>query len=250
MLSQDLLLLLDATPAPPPPPPPPPTPTPVPSPTPTPAPQPVVDEYRSISLRVCNLALGELRAPQIIDIAEETAEARECSRYYPQCLSLLLERFDWSFATRIQSLAQYSSHQRSNEWLYAYALPTDCGTPKRLMPSDLPSYGYYHPSDRPLLERQGFIVEAGILYANVPNAVLEYSAKSIPETDMPAVFVDALAYSLASRLAVPLRDSRELKGELLKQAELSTQRAMADDMNRQPNTDQWTFDEVTWARGG
>ena len=199
----------------------------------------------AISIPICNLALGELRASAIADIAEDSIEAQNCARYYPQCLKLLLERHDWSFATRIASLAELSVNPRSSEWLHAYALPADCATPKRLVP----------PSDGalacwPVEWGQAFIVEAGLLYTHLQGATLEYSAADVPETVMPALFADALAYALAARLAVPIRDSREMKGQLLQQAELAATRAMADDENREPRHDVPFTDEVTVARGG
>jgi len=199
----------------------------------------------AISIPICNLALGELRAAAIADIAEDSIEAQNCARYYPQCLKLLLERHDWSFATRIASLAELSVNPRASEWLHAYALPVDCATPKRLVP---PAGGALVPWS--IEWSQAFIVEAGLLYSQLPDAILEYSAADIPEAVMPALFADALAFALAARLAVPIRDSREMKGQLLQQAELAASRAVADDENREPRRDIPFSDEVMMARGG
>jgi hypothetical protein len=212
----------------------------------------------AVSINVCNLALAELRAKYISDIDQTGVEAESCRIAYPQCLSLLLETHDWSFATKIATLAAYGSNTRESEWGYAYALPTDMATAKRLVPSGvLGSYAdraYYYPCEdiRALTwdRAQAFIVEAGVLYSQIPDAILEYSANTLDEVNMSAAFKDALVYSLASRMAVPIRDDRTLKGELLKQAELATQRAVADDMNRQPQRDASYSDEVTYARAG
>ncbi|WP_034159133.1 hypothetical protein [Sphingomonas sp. ERG5] len=194
----------------------------------------------AISISICNLALGELRAPPIADIDEHSVEARECARYYPQCLTSLLERHEWSFATKIATLAALIVNPRHGEWVYAYGLPADLATAKRLVP----------PEGAAVVGgRQPFIVEAGILFAQVPGAVLEYSTNNIAEAVMPAMFIDALAFALAARLAVPVRDSREAKGQLLQQAEIAAQRAIADDRNRQPQHDLAFVDEVTVVRG-
>ncbi len=198
----------------------------------------------AVSITICNLALGELRASAIADIGEDSIEAQNCARYYPQCLKLLLERHDWSFATRIAPLAALSVNPRASEWLNAYALPADCATPKRLVP---PANGVL--ACWPVEWGQAFIVEAGLLYTQVPGAILEYSSADISEAVMPALFADALAYALAARLAVPIRDSREMKGQLLQQAELAATRAMADDENRAPQRDVPFSDEVMMARG-
>lgn len=203
----------------------------------------------AVSISICNLALGELRAPSIVDIDEQTLEAGECKRYYGHCLKLLLERFDWSFATRIAPLAQRVDNERASEWRYAYTLPADLATAKRLFPPmALPTGSLISPPFA--VSGQPYVIEAGILYSQVPGAILEYSAKDISEAAMPALFSDALVYALAARLAVPLRDDRKVKGELLQQAELAAQRAMADDTNRQANRDQDAPDEVAAVRAG
>ena len=133
----------------------------------------------------------------------------------------------------------------ASEWLHAYALPADCATPKRLVPPLDGTLACW-----PIEWGQAFIVEAGLLYTQVPAAILEYSSADVPEAVMPALFADALAYALAARLAVPIRDSREMKGQLLQQAELAAMRAMADDENREPRRDLPFSDEVMAARSG
>jgi len=202
----------------------------------------------AISITICNLALGELRAPAIVDIDEATTEAAECRRYYAHCLRLLLERFDWSFATRIATLAELAVNPRPSEWAHAYMVPATLATAQRLVP---PATGWpVAAGDVPVAPILGraFIIEDGVLFSQVPGAILEYTTREIGEADMPALFGDALAYALAARLAVPLRDSRETKGQLLQQAEVAAQRAIADDINRQPNRDIRTVDEVAAAR--
>jgi len=203
----------------------------------------------AISITVCNLALGELRAPPIADIDEPTTEAAECRRYYAHCLKLLLERFDWSFATRVATLAELSVNPRASEWAHAYALPADMATAQRLVP---PLNGW--PGGAAILPAvpvlaQPFIIEGGVLFSQMRSAILEYTTRDVAEADMPGLFSDALAYALAARLAVPLRDSRETKGQLLQQAEIAAQRAIADDINRQPHRDVRSPDEVAAVRG-
>ena len=200
----------------------------------------------AVSIPICNMALGELRAQPIADIVEQSLEARECARYYPQCLAVLLERHDWSFATKIASLALLYTNPRIDEWLYAYGLPADFADVKRVLPS-LTASNY--PFCVPRNATVPYIIEAGVLYTSVENARLEYSPSAIPDARMTAMFIEALTIALAAKLAVPIRDSRETKGELLKQAEVMAQRAIADDRNRQPQREEQS-DEVADARHG
>lgn len=203
----------------------------------------------AISINICNLALGELRAGSITDINEDSVEAANCGRFYPQCLKLLLERYEWSFATALAALALLTDNPRSSEWLFAYALPANMANAKRLVPPDLvPLITSAMPSHA--IVGHPYIIEAGVLYSQVPGAVLEYSINDLDESVMPAMFIDALTYALAARLAVPTRDQRQIKGELLQQAEVAVQRAIADDANRQSQRQEEGFDEVALVRGG
>ena len=190
----------------------------------------------TISITVCNLALGELRAPPIVDIAEDSLEARECARYYPQCLRILLERHDWAFANRRAALGELAVNDRAKEWAHAYILPAGCATALRLVTAHGGAVD--------------FIVENRTLYTQLADAVLEYAANDVTDSEMSGLFVDALAFALAARLAVPIRDSREIKGQLLQQAEIAWQRAVAEDRNRQPERDAAGIDTVALVRLG
>jgi hypothetical protein len=203
----------------------------------------------AISIPICNMALGELRAGSITDINEDSVEAGKCALYYPQALKLLLERYEWSFATRIATLALLTDNPRASEWTFAYGLPTDLATPKRLVPPGTQTQSSALSPPYPVIG-QPYIVEAGILYTHTPGAILEYSTNDLDESVMSGMFIEALAASLAAKLAVPLRDSTQLKGQLLQQAEVEAQRAIADDANRQPQHQDWGEDEVGMVRAG
>lgn len=212
----------------------------------------------AVSITICNLALGDVRAPAIADIAEGSPEAQACARYYPNALQQLLDFYDWSFATRTASLAQLATNERNVEWGYAYALPNDCLKPIRLLPPGINSavtsdiatrFRYWpYPVD-PNRERwDDFTIEAGKLYAHLTPVTLEYATDDISEAAMSPAFREAVRKRLASELAIVIRDSREMKGDLLKEAEVALERAIAVDKNRQPNRE--ALDDVALARRG
>lgn len=209
---------------------------------------------------ISNMALAELPANPIASMGEESLEARECTRVYDQCLQELLELHEWGFANRRIVLAA-QTNDRESEWSYAYALPVGVGTPRRVLPDltgvalSLPLPGPFEP---PYYEVWGltsgtgytdYIIENGVIYSNYENATLEYGASTVAEAVMPSLFVRALALEIASRIAMPIKKSRELKGDLIKQAEIAKDRAKADDMNRQPQRAPWYINEVEVARG-
>ena len=205
----------------------------------------------AVSITICNLALGDLRAPPIAEVNEDSVEARECRRYYPHSLAMLLDDYSWTFCKRVATLAQLSTNERSSEFVYAYALPSDCGTALKLLPSgasaqDYSAWGWPYSQIPQASWWQAFIVENGVLYSNVQDAVLEYSRNDADEADFPPLFREALRKLLASNMAVPIRDDQGLKRALLQEAEMARQAAMANDMNRAPMREQ--VDEVAWAR--
>lgn len=205
----------------------------------------------AVSISICNLALGDIRASAIAEISDDNVEAQNCARYYPQCLSLLLDDYTWSFATRIATLAQLATNDRKTEWTYAYALPSDCASAMRLLPSvnsSVTTGAYNWPYDIPInpLRLMDFVIEDGKLYTHISGAVLEYSVNTLEEVAMTPLFREALRKLLAANLAIPILNSREAKGDLLQEAQFARQAAIASDMNRQPNRD--NLDEVAWAR--
>jgi hypothetical protein len=60
----------------------------------------------------------------------------------------------------------------------------------------------------------------------------------------------AISLEMAVRMAIPLKKNRELKGDLIKQAQVAMERAIADDMNRSPVQTPDYVTDVEIARNG
>ena len=196
-------------------------------------------------IQIKNMALAELPDAPIASENEASLQARETNRFYEPCLKELLEAHEWGFATKRVALASVTN-TREGEWLYAYQLPADLGTPigivdewsgavdPLLSPSGnllAPIYGLYPLS---YLADADYLISGDLLYTHKVGAVLEYGSSEVGEAEMPALFQRALVLELASRIAMPLGKSRELKGDLIQAAEVAKARAMADDDNRNP----------------
>lgn len=204
------------------------------------------------SIAVCNIALAEIRAESIIAIDEGSPEADACAQHYDDCFDTLIESHEWGFAKKRVQLALLVTNDRP-EWLYAYAAPADVGVMGAVIyPTQAPTPGLYYPwpynYPRPPGYFVDFVYDGSTIYTNLENAWLDYSTNNAEEAVWPAMFRRALALELASRLAVTLLDDRAKKGDLIQQAEVAKRRAMADDFNRYPRTDERTVDEVAWAR--
>jgi hypothetical protein len=208
---------------------------------------------RAPSINLCNIALAEVRASQIVSLDDNSPEARACSVHYDDCLQLLLEAHDWGFAVKRATLALLTLNDRSDEWLYAYAAPSEMAAAVRLAyPGQTPISGVFYPWPylwpRPPFVFTDYVLDSGVIYTNAAGAVFDYIDRDVEEERMPATFKRALALDLASRLAITLLDDRAKKGDLIQQAEAAKRRAMAEDLNRYPRRDAHAPDEVGLVR--
>ncbi len=157
---------------------------------------------------ICNLALahlGDEATVASIDPPEGSAQAEHCARWYPVARDELLELHDWSFATTRAALPLLASGVP--QWAYAYARPAGAvrivGVLDKDAPDDVmaPAGLGYTP--------QPFICEAmpdGTLaiLTNQANAAARYTLRVTDPTRFSPLFVGALVYLLASKLAGPV----------------------------------------------
>jgi hypothetical protein len=213
-------------------------------------------------LSISNLALAYLPAAQISSVGENSLEARECSRFYPEVMADMLEGpHDWSFGNQRTLLALLGTNDRAQEWLYAYALPANLGSPIRVIP-DLAGAGIAVPvplPGEPYAESWSvtggyietpYIIEGSTLYSNVQRATLEYTINDVAGVRISQLALRAAGLDLASRIVVPIKKDSDRETRLIQAAEMAWQRAIADDRNRQPETQGQYISEQLAARRG
>jgi len=170
------------------------------------------------AIDICNLALshlGEIPNVSSIDPPEGSAHAEKCERFYPIARDAALEMRNWSFAMHRAVLAQLPNDRA--DWAFRYALPADCirpvgvsavGMSRSLVPSaiynDQPVWGG-KPST------QDFIVEGDVIFTSVPDAELLYLRRTTDTTKFPPLFVNAVAWLLASYLAGAITRDMDIK---------------------------------------
>lgn len=170
---------------------------------------------------VCNLGLGFIGADAIIasiDPPDGTVEAGHCARLYPIARRELINSHPWTFAKTRAQLAQVTND--STVWQFAYALPSNCINPLRILTLDVITAAGFFPwvCPYPLPEELGFFtergsadyqVEGGVLRTNQPEAVLLYTRDITDANQFPPNFVTALAALLGAYLAGPIIKSTE-----------------------------------------
>lgn len=153
---------------------------------------------------ICNLALahlGDEATVSSIDPAEGSAQAEHCERWYPIARDTLLEMHDWRFATRRVLLAALSAN--AFEWSFAYALPSNMVRALKVLPAASSAQNDTEDFDQMVSEE-----DAQIILTNCEDASLVYTVRVTDTTRFTPLFVESLAWLLASYLAGPV-----LKGD-------------------------------------
>lgn len=153
---------------------------------------------------ICNLALarlGDNATVASIDPPEGSAQAEHCARFYPVARDSLLEMHAWKFATRRVLLAQLTTDTWN--WSFAYAEPTGVLKLLAVLPASAAS-----DADTQEYEAETDGNGTPIILTDQEGASLRYVAHVTDTTVFSPLFVDALAWLLASYLAGPV-----LKGD-------------------------------------
>ena len=154
------------------------------------------------AVAICNLALsyiGDSASISSIDPPDETATAQMCATMYPFAVSSLLERFDWSFATRYAELAPYADAE-SRGWRNVYAVPSDCMRAIRVRSKS----ALHWP--QPKGARYEIALDNGhtVLFTDVESPILYYITSNVN----PALFSQNFSVALSWYLAVMLVGQR------------------------------------------
>lgn len=204
---------------------------------------------------ICNEALSEIAADPINSIEEGSSSAFYCRMHYASVLAEVLTWTDWEWAIRRSSLAA-QVNDRKGEWLYRYGRPADMADAIRVLPAvdqqvhSLPTVGPYAFPAWDALGKLPFAAASGSIYTNVAAALLEYQVNAVDPAVIDPLTARAASLELAARLAMPIKKSRNLKGDMIKLAEVAKQRAIAESENRAPRRQTDYISEAEYARMG
>lgn len=147
--------------------------------------------------RICNMALGFLGANLVTNYrVDESEEAELCRVNFEISRRYCLEEADWTFASDMVVLSALADTP-AFKYSRAFQLPSDCLVVRSVSLSSNMS------NTLPYLKQNTQ------LYANAENLYIRYTCdeKNINVFSANAIF--ALAYKLASLMALPLTESRK-----------------------------------------
>lgn len=161
---------------------------------------------------ICNMALADLgdRATVSgISPQDGSVQAMHCARFYPMARDALLAMpVAWTFATKRVALQAVEISDMPDGWAFAYTLPNGCIRPQRVLAA-----GSTKDSDG-----EDFVTEATgagskVIYTNVEDAILVYTAAVTDPTKFGPLFTTALAKYLSAKLAGPILKGKEGRAE-------------------------------------
>lgn len=175
---------------------------------------------------IANIALSHIGADAVVtnlSPPDGSVESGHCARFYPIARKELIEYGNFSFAKRRTTLAEVTNP--SEIWAYAYALPSDCVKPMRVLQQRyLSDVGLFLPlggllghwldwkavdevfTERGSADFEMETTETGskILLTNEPEAVLMYKRDVTDTTKFTPLFTSALGMLLAGYVAGPI----------------------------------------------
>ncbi len=157
---------------------------------------------------ICNIALSHLGSDAIVSAIsppDGSVEAGHCARFYPIARQTMIEMTQPSFARARALLAEVANE--STVWSYAYAKPTSCIKPLRVL-TLAPGLTVFNQDEVTVLANEGgsadYDIEGDVIFTNEAEATLVYLRDITDTSKFSPTIVTGLGYLLASFLAGPL----------------------------------------------
>lgn len=177
------------------------------------------------SVEIANLGLSQVKGGFIESLTEDSREAQICNRIYEICRDAALADVAPQWARKQVALAVLTEEVNGFDYVYAY--PNDC----------LDAIAIYNEASTAAIDRLDF--EMGVsadgntklILTQYEEAELIYTAKVTNTALYDLLFVEALAWKMASYLAIPLKGDDKLQVSAAQAYTLAVARAKAKTKN-------------------
>lgn len=162
---------------------------------------------------LCNLALSSIGEAIITDINDDNESARLCRQFYDRTRQLVLRQYPWSFARRIERLAEVEGIVKTKGYAYTYMYPE-----KALFIYAVDKEPFITTTaqvERPYYTHENFEVfnkdeSTKIIACEIEKAFCDYVYDCEDPDIFDSLFVEALVHKLAADLSMPLVGSAEM----------------------------------------
>jgi len=154
-------------------------------------------------ISICNQALGWLGANLITSFNDNTVESNLCEANYALIRDTVLEETSWSFALKRKELPALADAELG--YSHAFQLPVDCITLIRA----------YKTTEFRTIDTLDYVLEDRKILTNNGACFIKYVFKQNDVQRYTPNFIQALAFRIASDLAIPLTKSAALQKQYL-----------------------------------
>lgn len=184
-------------------------------------------EYRatifnmSTEIDIVNLALARLGIDPIASLEEPTKAARTSKVTYPIARDAALADHEWKFARTSATLALLTETSPGYEYTYRYpancvkAIKIDDGVNAADLAYDLATESYVPTSSIKFETGVDSTLNFKTILTDQPEAKLIYTARVTNPTVFDPLFIDAMAWRMASDLAVSLLGNFQLQSNYM-----------------------------------
>lgn len=145
---------------------------------------------------ICNRGLQIVGAARILDIADDTKNARACSACYDSLRQAELRKHRWRFAIKRETLSPLVATDPHGEFTYIFQLPAKCL--KVLKPENDPNCDWQ--------------IEGRKLYTNNSNVLyLRYIEDVTDPTEFDSCFAEMLSAAVAEAICEEITQSNSKK---------------------------------------
>jgi hypothetical protein len=148
---------------------------------------------------ICSSALMELGEDTISSFTANTAPSKICGQLYPEYIKYLLSLHPWKFILKKVQLARLTTAP-TNEWTYAYQLPSDLLLMRAL----------YNSSNTSVLPQTNYEIFQDEVYTDETTVYIDYQYQP-DESEFPSFFLEFAIAAMAAKLAMPITDDLKIE---------------------------------------
>lgn len=148
---------------------------------------------------LANMALDALAVDNIASIDEASTAARAVKRRIDGAIDAVLQMSDWTFARKIEPLAEVSNTDWTERYERKFDLPSDLLRAVRIVP-------YTDVRNTPPIE---YVIANGALYCDEQQVRLQYTFRNTNIASWSPAFTECVAFYLARTIAMPLTRKRQ-----------------------------------------
>jgi hypothetical protein len=186
--------------------------------------------------QICNQAIGKLGGTPIIDIDQDSTEAKLCKSFYDDVLQTLLEEHPWTFATKRYELPQ-SAETPPKPFAVQYLIPPN--VLRIINASANPNFSKNNTTQ--------WQVENGFILSNDGTMFIR---AIINETDLDKFtpsFIRVFVVRLAAEISLALTQSSSMHTQLMQEFGILFERAVSSD-SQQGTSRRYRSDQLILVR--